>query len=92
MVKVYDNPRWTRVLPMVPGTYWIYSKKMRFKQLGFIMESRTGDPFLVTVMGSMIPHREPSRLLPEGVVVCGPLYEPDDPLAEDFELPEGMGK
>lgn len=77
---------------MVPGTYWIYSKKMRFKQLGFIMESRTGDPFLVTVMGSMIPHREPSRLLPEGVVVCGPLYEPDDPLAEDFELPEGMGK
>ena len=92
MVKVYDNPRWTRVLPMVPGTYWIYSKKMRFKQLGFIMESRTGDPFLVTVMGSMIPHREPSRLLPDGVVVCGPLYEPDDPLAEDFELPEGMGK
>ncbi len=79
------NSIWTRILPMVPGTYWIYSKKLRFKQLGFIMESKTGTPFLVTVGGAMVPHKEPSRLLPKGVLVCGPLYEPEDPDEEDFE-------
>ena len=91
-MTVFENPRWTRILPMVPGTYWIYSRKLRFKQLGFIMESKTGTPFLVTVGGAMVPHKEPSRVLPKGVVVCGPLYEPDDPVAEDFEFSEGMDK
>lgn len=84
-MSVFEQPRWTRILPMVPGTYWIYSKKLRFKQLGFIMESKTGNPFLVTVSGAMIPHKEPSRMLPKGVLVCGPLYEPEDPSEEDFE-------
>ena len=84
-MNVSENPKWTRTLPMIPGTYWIYSKRSKYKQLGFVMESRTGTPFFVTVNGAMVHHKEPSRLLPEGVVVCGPLFEPDDPVEEDFE-------
>lgn len=81
-----EQPKWTRKVPVEPGTYWVYSKRLSFKQIAFVITSKLGTPFITTVSGAVIKYNDTTMTLPDGVVICGPLYEPANPADEDYEV------
>ena len=80
------SSKWSSKVPTVPGTYWVYSKRMAFKQIAFVMNSNLDAPFITTITGAVIKYNDMTMTLPEGVLMCGPLYEPLDPTDKDFEM------
>ena len=78
------HPEWTRKKPMEAGTYWIWSKRIGFSQLCFVMTSPTGAGlFISTIGGSIVKMPESGDELFPGQWICGPIYDPRDTPPEE---------